>query len=688
MISCFSRERVYLNLKGFFLFSQTQKTSMRFILVSLILLFVNISGYSNKTDVFTDQSIEVGFPDIIVKNVKQSINIYVTDEKIAEQFNNTKVNVILSGTNINAEVINGVITLPYTFNKKETITIGIGDFMHSEPVNPIPLWFSILPPLIAILIALIIREVYTALFIGIWVGTAIIYYYKGSWLLVAIFKGFLAILDTYIIQSLNNSGHLAIILFSMIIAATVSLISKNGGMKGVVNRLSKYATSPRSGSFITWLLGIIIFFDDYANTLVVGNTMRPLADKLRISREKLSYIIDSTAAPVASIAFVTTWIGAELSYIQDGINTLNLNESAYGVFFNSLAYSFYPFFTLAFILILIWKNVDYGPMLKAETLARKQGSSSPNTYSVDEKISYDLMEEISAKEGVTPRSFNAVIPILVIIFGTLSALLYTGWNQEVWNSNTLGFFEKLSDTIGSADSYIALLWASLASLFTALILTLSQKLLSLKDSVESIIQGFKTMLPAIMILTLAWSVALITEHMHTANFISGLLMDASVSPYLIPVITFVISALVSFSTGSSWGTMAILYPLILPSGWLLAENSGLDYETTLSIFHNIAAAVLTGSVLGDHCSPISDTTILSSLASSCPHIEHVRTQLPYALTTGAVAIILGTLPASYGVSPWILFPVGIIGIYLVIHFLGKPSEGVKMIQHNTTTTQP
>ena len=238
--------------------------------------------------------------------------------------------------------------------------------------------------------------------------------------------------------------------------------------------------------------------------------------------------------------------------------------------------------------------------------------------------------------------------------------------------------EKLSETIGSSDSYISLLWASLASLFAALILTLSQRLLSLKDTVESIIQGFKTMLPAIMILTLAWAVALLTEHLHTADFISGLLMDASISPYLIPVITFVVAALVSFSTGSSWGTMAILYPLILPAGWLLAEKSGLNYETTLSIFHNVAAAVLTGSVLGDHCSPISDTTILSSLASSCPHIEHVRTQLPYALTTGAVAIFLGTLPASYGISSWILFPIGILVLYLIVKFLGKPTEELKV----------
>ncbi|MBC8321301.1 MAG: Na+/H+ antiporter NhaC family protein [Bacteroidetes bacterium] len=652
---------------------------MRLIIVALLLLLVNISCYSNETDIFTNQNIEITFPEIIVKNVQQDIDIRIIDEKIARSFNKKQVDVIISGTKIEAEVINGVIILPYTFDTKETLTISIGSFTHSEPVNPIPLWFSILPPLIAILIALVIREVYTALFAGIWVGTTIIYFYKGSLFLVALFKGLLAILDTYIIQSLNNSGHLAIILFSMIIAATVSLISKNGGMKGVVTRLSKYATSPRSGSFITWLLGLIIFFDDYANTLVVGNTMRPLADKLRISREKLSYIIDSTAAPVASVAFVTTWIGAELSYIQDGINTLNINESAYGVFFNSLAYSFYPFFTLAFVVILIWKKVDYGPMLKAEKRARHDGSLSANNNSIDAEIAYDLIEEISAKKGVTPRSLNAVIPILVIIIGTLSALLYTGWNQQVWNNNSVSFFEKLSETIGQADSYIALLWASLGSLFTALALTLSQRLLSLKDAVESIIQGFKTMLPAIMILTLAWSVALITEHMHTADFISGLLMDASVSPYLLPVITFIIAALVSFSTGSSWGTMAILYPLILPSGWLLAENSGLDYDTTLSIFHNLAAAVLTGSVLGDHCSPISDTTILSSLASSCPHIEHVRTQLPYALTTGAVAIFLGTLPASFGISPWILFPIGIGGLYLVIHIFGKPSEKIKVV---------
>lgn len=638
----------------------------------ILFCFLGLSLLSNPVDKLNNENIELTLPDVIVQNVDQEIILKISNERLADYLNYNDAVVTINGKNFDSKILNGQINILFDFPEKQTLTIGVGEYSESVPVNPIPLWLSIIPPLIAIMIALLIREVYSALFAGIWVGAGIIYFYKGASIFVAIFQGLLAILDTYILQSLNNSGHLSIILFSMIIAATVSLISKNGGMKGVVNRLSRFATSPRSGSLVTWAMGIVIFFDDYANTLVVGNTMRPLADKLRISREKLSYIIDSTAAPVASVAFVTTWIGAELSYIQDGINSLDLNESAYGVFFNSLAYSYYPFFTLAFVFILIWKRVDYGPMLKAEKNARN--TIETETLSSDAKISRDIMEEVTAKEGIPARSFNAIIPILVIIFGTLIALLYTGWNQDVWNSTDIGFFEKLSDTIGNADSYIALLWASLGSMIVAVILTISQRLLNLTEAVESIIQGFKTMLPAVMILTLAWSVALITEHMHTADFISGILIDASVSPYLIPVITFIIAALVSFSTGSSWGTMAILYPLILPSGWLLAENSGLDYDTTLSIFHNIAAAVLTGSVLGDHCSPISDTTILSSLASSCPHIEHVRTQLPYALTTGAVAIFLGTIPASYGVSPWILFPLGIIGIYFIIKFFGKPTD--------------
>ncbi len=179
------------------------------------------------------------------------------------------------------------------------------------------------------------------------------------------------------------------------------------------------------------------------------------------------------------------------------------------------------------------------------------------------------------------------------------------------------------------------------------------------------------MLTAVLILILAWSVALITEHMHTATFISNSMLEMSLSPYFVPAITFILAALVSFSTGSSWGTMAILYPLILPATWLITQDYGLDYDNSMLIFYNVVACVLTGSVLGDHCSPISDTTILSSLASSCNHIEHVRTQLPYALTVGTVAILVGTLPAAYGISSFILFPAGLLILFVAVLFLGK-----------------
>lgn len=634
-------------------------------------LLLHIGAWAQTTQTFSDDQIEVIFPDIIVKTVEQEILIKITDLELARRLEGQKITVGLNDEELLLHIENGSILILYEFPEKEELTISIGEVTRAKAVNPIPLWLSILPPLIAIMVALLIREVYSALFCGVWLGAGIIAYFQGFGFFMAILKGFLLIIDTYIVESLVNSDHISIILFSMIIAATVALITKNGGMKGVMNRLSKYATSPRSGSFITWLLGVMIFFDDYANTLVVGNTMRPLADRLKISREKLAYIIDSTAAPVASVAFVTTWIGAELSYIQDGINKLNIDESAYGVFFNSLAYSFYPFFTLAFILILIWKGVDYGPMLKAEARARQ---NLEPTGIVEEEVDAELQDEVKVAKGINPKSFNAVIPVLIIVFGTLGSLFYTGWDAQVWNDDNLGFFDKLSTTIGNADSFKALLWSSLLSLFSAIVLTISQRLLDLKDTMESVIAGFKTMLPAVMILVLAWSVALITEHLHTANFISNLLLEASVSPYLIPSLTFIIAALVSFSTGSSWGTMAILYPLVLPTGWILSQHQGLEYGASLSIFYNVAAAVLTGSVFGDHCSPISDTTILSSLASSCPHIEHVRTQLPYALTTGLFAIFFGILPASYNISVWLLFPLGIIGLYLIIHFFGKKSE--------------
>lgn len=557
--------------------------------------------------------------------------------------------------------------LNYTFTEEQT-PITIGQTEEILNVNIIPLWWSIVPPLMAILLALLFKEVVTSLFIGILVGAAILGVYAGG--IDGIWTGLLAVIDTYVINSLNNWGHLAVIIFSMLIGALVSVISKNGGMKGVVDRVSVYANSPRSGQFATWLLGILIFFDDYANTLVVGNTMRPVTDKLKISREKLSYLVDSTAAPIAAIAFVTTWIGAELGYIESGVAQINeagsqIEMGAYAIFLSSLQYSFYPILALLFMLILIWKGKDFGPMHKAEMNARK---GEDVYHHGPEKLAE--LAEFEVKEGAKTRSYNAVIPIGVVIIGTLLGLLVTGWNTEVWNDETLSFSRKLSAIIGASDSYTALLWSSMVALIVAIGLSVGQRILTLEESMHSVMSGFKTMMNAVIILVLAWSLASITEDLHTATFLTQL-FGGNIAPWLMPAITFLLAALVAFSTGSSWGTMAILYPLMLPAAWSVCMASGYDTEMALNIFFNVTSCVLAGSVLGDHCSPISDTTILSSLASSCKHIDHVRTQMPYALTVGIVAVVFGTIPTALGLSSWIAFPMCLLVLYAVVQFVGK-----------------
>ncbi len=639
-----------------------------------ISIFIFTFSYVNAEEVpFIEQDdIQIEFPFVIIQHIPFSIDVKITDAEAATYLEGRDLRIKLGEEYHTVEIHKGKGSISFTASHKTSLSFRCDSFELEREVTPVPLWMSILPPLIAILFALVFREVFSALFAGLLVGTTILHFYAGSSLFIAIFQGVFSIADTYLLEAMFDRGHLSIIIFSMLIGAMVNLITRNGGMKGVVNLLSKYANSPRSGQFITWLMGVVIFFDDYANTLVVGNTMRPVTDRLKISREKLAYLVDSTAAPIASIAFVTTWIGAELSYIQDGIDVIGLDENAYMIFFNSLAYSFYPIFTLVFILFLIFRDVDFGPMFKAEKKARLN-MIKPD----DEDFSFsNELNKLDVDDGVKARWFNAVIPVLVIIFGTLAGLISTGWDPAVWADESITFGRKISATIGNADSYTALLWSSLSGVLVALLLTIGQRILSLKESIDSLINGFRTMLTAVLILILAWSVALITQHMHTADFISNTMLEMSLSPYFVPAITFILAALVSFSTGSSWGTMAILYPLILPATWLITQDNGMDYDSSMLIFYNVVACVLTGSVLGDHCSPISDTTILSSLASSCNHIDHVRTQLPYALTVGTTAIIVGTIPAAYGISSFILFPVGLVVLFITILIFGKKVRAV------------
>jgi Na+/H+ antiporter NhaC len=637
-----------------------------------LILFINTVFFINGllAQQYTSAPIqwEVGFDKVFISDANTTITLKAVSDGSIKEIKSLFTHLLVNGESLELKWDGFTATTKYLVSDKDkSITVEIGDETFDKPINPIPLWLSVIPPLIAILLALVFREVITSLFIGILSGALMIGYYTEG--VSGLFTGFLHVVDKYIMGALNDWSHLAVIFFSMTIGAVVSIISKNGGMRGVVNKLEPYAHNPRSGQYVIWLMGILIFFDDYANTLVVGNTMRPVADRLNISREKLAYLVDSTAAPVAAIAFITTWIGAELGYIQSGIVDIpQITETPYTIFLNSLAYSFYPLFTLAFMLILINNRRDFGPMVKAELNARE----NKEIYNPDETDKENIISEFEMKKGIIPKAYNAVIPILVIIFGVIWGMYYTGVNATDWNQENLSLssFRKLSLIIGNADSFMALLWASASGAIVAIIMTISQKIMNLGDTINAGITGYKTMLPAMLILILAWSLAIITEEMHTAVFLNNLWSD-SLSPFLIPAIVFILSALVSFSTGSSWGTMAILYPLLLPASYHISIEAGLSHNEVMIIFYNVVSVILAGSVFGDHCSPISDTTILSSLASSCNHIDHVRTQLPYALTTGFIAIVVGTIPASMGVSPLILFPIGIAALYATVRIFGK-----------------
>jgi Na+/H+ antiporter NhaC len=522
--------------------------------------------------------------------------------------------------------------------------------------GPMPMWMSILPPLIAIVMALTLKEVISALFMGVLSGAFLMALYSGHGPAEALGGGLLRVADTYIVGSLNDFDHIQIIVFTLLIGGMVRIVSANGGMRGIVNWLLRRAKGPRSGQLITFLMDLCIFFDDYSNTLMVGNTMRPVADKLKVSREKLAYIVDSTSAPVVAVAFVTTWIGAELSYIQDGLNVIGLDVSAYSVFFRSLRYSFYPFLTLGFVLMIILSGRDYGPMLKAERKARMIVAAE---------------DENAEGEAKPAHSIDALIPLLVLVFGTIIGLIFTGYDAAVWHDGNMYFFSKLSATIGEANSYIALLWASLLSLLASIVVTLLRGSLSFAKLMEEMVEGFKVMFNAVLILTMAWSIALVTKDMHTAEFVSQLLLQWSISPVLVPVMTFLLASLIGFSTGTSWGTMAILYPLILPASWMLCQDQGLSVDASLLLFYNVVASVMAGAVMGDHCSPISDTTIMSSLASQCNHMQHVSTQMPYALTVGGVALLIGVLPTALGLPSWVAFLAGYGALYLIIRLVGK-----------------
>jgi Na+/H+ antiporter NhaC len=583
------------------------------------------------------------------------------------------LSIVVNGKRFNADFTSGKATFGVSFDRAEPLSIKAGGYTHVQPIRPMPLWLSIVPPLLVIALALAFKEVVSSLLAGILAGAAITGWYGAGF--SGLWGGFLRVVDTYVVNAMLDGEHISVIVFSTLIGGLVAVVSRNGGMQAVVEAISRKASTPRSGQFVTWLLGVAVFFDDYANTLVVGNTMRPLTDRLHISREKLSYIVDSTAAPVAAIAFITTWIGAELGYIEGAMATINagsmqIDQSAYGIFAGSLRYAFYPILALVFILLIVFSGRDYGPMYRAEISARNTGTS-PGASAHDA----DEVNHLEAVKGAPRRMVNAVLPIAVVVLGTVAGLFATGHNPEVWSSEGISLARKVSITIGQSDSYKALLWSSMGGLVLAILLTVTQRIMPFGKAVDASIDGFKTMVSAVVILILAWSLASITEEMHTAEYLAQL-AGGHVAPWTIPALTFLMAALVSFSTGSAWGTMAIVYPLMLPLVWELSVQDGLSAAASMSLFLHTTSTVMAGAVLGDHCSPISDTTILSSLATRCDHLEHVRTQIPYAATVGGVSLLLSLLTAWAALPWWLAYLLGIGILAVVVRYVGRKIQGI------------
>ena len=521
-------------------------------------------------------------------------------------------------------------------------------------------WVSVLPPILTIGVALAFKRVVPALFLGIWMGAWAI----NDFGLFGFWTGLLDTFQVYVSNALSNPDHSAIVLFSMMVGGMVGIISRNGGMQGIVNHIVKWADSARHACLATASLGLAIFFDDYANTLVVGNTMRPVTDSMRVSRAKLAYIVDSTAAPVACIAVVTTWIGYEIGLIGDSISKMQgLDTEAYLLFLNTIPYSFYPILAIAFVFMVSASGRDFGPMLEAEKLAQKYGSE----HSDPEKNSTQETESIKPIEGKPQRAFNAYIPVAVMVLGVLVGLYVTGREATADMANP-----SLQDIIGNANSYTALMWASLVSMMTAALLSLGQRIMGLEEVVNAWFHGVRAMLMAMIILILAWSLGEVTDILKTADFLVSVLGDA-LPTFVLPAMVFVLAAATAFATGSSWGAMGILFPLAMPLTWAVMVAHGQAGPEHMHILYSAISSILAGAVWGDHCSPISDTTILSSLASGCDHIEHVRTQLPYAMTVGAVAIMFGSIMTALGSPWWLGISIGLVILWLILKFYGKPS---------------
>ena len=515
-------------------------------------------------------------------------------------------------------------------------------------------WVSVMPPVVAIVLALITRQAHLSLFMGILIGVCI--HTGGIW------SGLTTSLDTYLVNSLaGSSSHTSILMFTLAFGGLIGVMSANGGLKGIVAAASKYATNNFRGQLVTAIMGLVIFIDDYSNTLLVGNMMRPFTDSVRISREKLSYLVDSTAAPVASLAAISTWSIFQMSLLDSPYKAHGISANLYLTFLQSIPYSFYCIFTLVFLFATVLMRREMGPMHKAET--RSQTTGAVLAENAQPMVDESLVREF--EESKLSHWSNGLIPILAVLVITICGLFITGI-EGLDNGSP----KTIRNIIGNSNANSSLIWGSFLAGFIAIIMSVSGGLLSLIKAMDAWISGVRSMIMACIILVLAWTIGDVCADMKTAEYIVDL-TSGFLTPALLPAVTFFTAAVISFSTGSSWATMSILVPVTVPMSIQLLGGEG-NQVVQDPIFLSTFAGVLSGSVFGDHCSPISDTTVLSSTASGSDHIDHVRTQLPYALISGVIALLAGYIFTGLGISLIVSLSVGLVLVIGVLKIFGKP----------------
>ncbi|EAJ1461984.1 Na+/H+ antiporter NhaC family protein [Campylobacter upsaliensis] len=545
-------------------------------------------------------------------------------------------------------------------------------------------FITLLPPFIAIILAFITKDVILSLFMGVLSGTFLLslasnIFFVDTIALINIYdtlvESFSKIIS-YVLKSTSDPVNAGIILQILCIGGLVALITKMGGAKAIALQFAKRAKTAISAQLNTWFIGLLIFFDDYANLLIVGPIMRPLADKFKISREKFAFIIDSTAAPVAGIAIISTWIGLEVSLIKNAYASIGIdNISAFGIFVETIPYRFYNIFMLFFVALTAIMGREFGSMYAAQIRAKTTGQIAPVSKSAALDTAELEDQFLAPKDGIEIKAFDAIVPVMTLIILAILGFYFNGFSvlegEELANAkaNPLSF-ETLRSAFGSADSSIVLFQAALFAAIVAIFIGVRRRIFNIKEAIETWIYGWKTMIFTIVLLLLAWSLSSIVKDLGTSTFITHLLAD-KLPEFILPATIFAFASLISFAIGTSYGTMGVLMPLAVPLAFEVAKLNGLEGEALHHYMVLNISCVLTGAIFGNHCSPISDNVILSSMSAKCDHMEHVRTQIPYALFICAISLFTGYIPTALGLSVWLVLPLNFILITLLLRIIGK-----------------